>query len=97
MLFVGQAPEGHQKVLLTLAEAGRTGHFHDLPGMAIQGCGEPQQPICGQLSLAEFKLVELLIGRANQRCERPQREATSLSQFLKPISQKRLFGVLRRS
>ena len=45
-----------------------------------------------QLPLAKFELIELLIGRANQRREIPQREPTSLSQFLKAIRHGR--GVL---
>jgi hypothetical protein len=39
----------------------------------------------------------LLVGGADQLRERPKREATSLSQFLKPVRQKRLFRGLNRS
>ena len=92
MLFVGQAPERRQQGLLPIAEAGRTRALYNLPGVAFQRCRKPAQPVRRQLPLAKFELIELLIGRANQSREIPQREPTSLSQFLKPIRQEWPFG-----
>lgn len=90
LLFVRQAPEVCQQDLLPIAETG-TGSFHDLPGMAPQSRSEPRQPSCGELTLAKFQLVELLVRGANQRCEIPQCETSRLAQCLKPVSQRLRF------
>ena len=64
MLFVGQAPKALQKLLLSIAKLAWP-LLHDFPRMAAKCCRKPKQPVDRELTMAEFKLVDLLIGRAD--------------------------------
>ena len=97
MLFDRHAPEVFQHVLLQVAETGRLGVGHNLPGMTPEHCGEPHQPVGRELPFAKFQVANLLVRSADPRCKFSQCEALSLTQFLKPIRQNSRSFALNRS
>ena len=87
LLVVGHEPEIREQSLLALTEAQRLGFFHDLPGMTVQHRGEANEPVGGELPLAQFEVADLLIGRSNPRRQISEREPAVFAEGLEAISQ----------
>jgi hypothetical protein len=80
--------EALQHVPLAIAEGLRRQLRYKLPRMTAQNGGEPRHPFRRQLTLAKFKVADLLVGSTNPIGQFPESEAASLTLFPNTIRQK---------